>query len=50
MAGVTSSTDIYKVFQPSQIIKSDDKVILDNFYIIPFSVTLEKTKLFNLTL
>ena len=54
MAYVTSSADIYKALRPSQIIKSEDKVsrlvqILENDYINPFSVTLEATKLFNLS-
>ena len=54
MAGVTNSANIYKVLQLSQIIKSEDKVsrlvqILENDYINLFSVTLEATKLFNLS-
>ena len=52
MAGVTSSADIYKALRA--IIKSGDYVsrlvqILENDYINPFSVTLEATKLFNLS-
>ena len=54
MSGVTNSADIYKALRPSQIIKSEDKVsrlvqILEYDYVNLFTVTLEATKLFNLS-